>query len=170
MLTRPYSRAVVVLALAAGLLMPAQAPLAQQKKLKGPTVITSERLMADNRAGTAVFEGSVVAKNNGMTLYSDKMEVFYAKGGDVEKIVAYGRVKLVRAERVVTSEHAEFYASEQKVIFTENPRAVEGGNVVTGTKMTYLIEEDRSLVENSRVFIEGRGEGKTEGADGGGGQ
>jgi lipopolysaccharide export system protein LptA len=126
-----------------------------QQGLKGSTVITSKRLLADSRANSALFEGSVVAKNSDMTLYSDKMTVYYSEAGDVEKIIAYGNVKLIKKEQVVTSEHAEYYAVEQKVVFTENPRAVEGGNVVTGSKMTYLLNEDRSIVEDSKVYLEG---------------
>jgi lipopolysaccharide export system protein LptA len=54
-------------------------------------------------------------------------------------------------------------AAEQKIVFTGNPRAVEGSNVITGTKMIYLIAEDRSIVENSKVFLEQEpGAGKAE--------
>ena len=60
----------------------------------------------------------------------------------------------MRADQVVTSERAEYVAAERKIIFTGSPRAVEASNVVTGTKMTYLIEEDRFIVEGSRVLLE----------------
>jgi lipopolysaccharide transport protein LptA len=126
-----------------------------QQGLKGPTVITSKRLLADNKKNFALFEGAVVAKNSDMTLHSNKMEVYYDENGNVQKIIAFGNVKLIRAERVVTSEHAEYFTSERKVVFTENPKAVEGGNIVTGSKMTYLLDEDRSIVEDSKVYLEG---------------
>lgn len=127
--------------------------------MKGPIVITSETLSADNKSRTALFEGSVVAKTKDMTLYSDRMLVYYAeKTGNVTKIDAEGRVKLVRKDLIVISKTANYFAEEEKIIFTGEPKAVERGNVVTGTKMTYLMKEDRSIVENSRVLLENKKE------------
>ena len=67
------------------------------EQIKGPIVITSQTLLSDNKARTALFEGSVVAKTENMTLYSDKMLVYYAEEtGNVTKIDAEGSVKLVK--------------------------------------------------------------------------
>lgn len=133
--------------------------LAEEKKeqIKGPIIITSDTLSVDNKAHTALFEGSVVARTENMTLYSDRMLVYYAEQtGNVTRIDAGGRVKLVKKDLIVTSRLANYFADEEKVIFTGEPRAVEKGNVVTGTKMTYMLREDRSIVENSRVLLEGK--------------
>jgi len=132
--------------------------LAQEKltETKGPTTITASSLTADNRARTALFEGSVVAKNDAITIQSDRMLVNYAEEGKVTKIEATGHVKVIKGERIITSDAATYFADEEKVIFTGQPRAMEGGNVVSGTKMIYLVREDRSIVENSKVFIENR--------------
>ncbi|MBI4691680.1 MAG: hypothetical protein HY754_15680 [Nitrospirae bacterium] len=123
----------------------------------GPIVITSATLSADNKTHTAMFEGSVVAKSEDMTLYSDRMLVYYAeRTGNVTRIDAEGRVKLIKKDLIVTSNEARYFAEEDKVVFTGEPRAVEKGNIVTGTKMTYLLKEDRSIVENSRVLLENK--------------
>ncbi len=122
---------------------------------KGPITITSEKLTADNKARTALFEGSVVAKTETTTIYSDRMLVYYAESGKVTKIEATGHVKLVKGDRVITSDAATYYAEDpERVIFTGSPRAVEGKNVITGAKMTYFMKDDRSIVENSKVFME----------------
>ncbi len=121
---------------------------------KGPIVVTSSRLTADNKAHTGLFEGSVVAKSESMTLYSDRMLVHSSEEGKITRIDASGHVKLLKGEKVITSDEATYYAGEEKVVFTGQPKAVEGNNMVTGTKMTYLMNEDRSLVENSTVFME----------------
>ena len=123
-------------------------------ELKGPIVITSSTLTADNKTRTALFEGSVVAKTDTVTISSDRMLVHYAEDGKVTKIEAEGQVTLVRGARAITAKAATYLADEEKVIFTGEPRAIEGGNVVSGTKMIYLMKEDRSIVENSKVFIE----------------
>lgn len=122
--------------------------------LKGPIVITSARLSADANSNTAIFEGSVVAKTDDLTLHSDKMTVFYSPEGDVESIDAEGSIKLVKGSRVLTSKRAIYDAMEATITFTGEPMAVEGPNVITGTKIIYLINEDRSIVHNSKVYIE----------------
>lgn len=140
---------------------------AQEKKAasssREPTVITSEILTADNKAKTALFERSVVAKKGEMTLFADKMLVYYSEekgGSNIKKIDAEGNVKLIKGDRVVTSKFAVYFAEpEEKIIFTGEPRATEGENVVTGTKMTYFMKDDRSLVENSKVFMINKGQG-----------
>jgi lipopolysaccharide export system protein LptA len=121
---------------------------------KGPVVITSSTLTADNKAHTALFEGSVVAKTESMTLYSDRMLVYSSEEGKVTKMEASGHVKLIKGEKIITSDEAVYFADEDKAVFTGQPKAVEGGTMVTGTRMTYLLSEDRSVVENSRVFLE----------------
>lgn len=127
--------------------------------VKGTIVITSEKLSADNKARTALFEGSVVAKTGEMTLYSDRMLVYYSdQTGNVTRIDAEGNVKLVKKDLVVTSHMAQYFADTDKVIFTGEPTAVEKGNIVTGTKMTYMFKEEQSIVENSRVLLENKKE------------
>lgn len=121
---------------------------------KGPITVTSSHLTADNKARTALFEGSVAAKSDTMTIYSDTMLVYYSEDGKVTKIESNGHVRVIKGERVITADSATYFADEEKVIFTGQPRAVEGNNVVTGTEMVYLLKEDRSLVENSKVFLE----------------
>lgn len=132
---------------------------AQDKKTltsKGPVVVTSSTLTADNKARTALFEGNVTAKTESMTIHSDKMLVHYSDEGNITRIDAEGNVKVLKGDRIITSAAAVYFAGEEKVVFTGQPRASEGGTVIHGSKMTYYINEERSVVENSRAFIENR--------------
>lgn len=132
---------------------------AQTPHIKGPITITSETLTADNKAHTALFEKNVVAKTPNLTLYADSMLVFYTeKGGEVTKIEATGNVRLYKDDRVITSRKATYFADQDKVVFTGEPRAVDGKNIVSGSSMTYFISEDRSYVENSKVILKNGGE------------
>ncbi|HEX8949864.1 MAG TPA: LptA/OstA family protein, partial [Dissulfurispiraceae bacterium] len=128
-----------------------------KKAAKEPTVITSQMLTADNKAHTALFQVNVVAKKGDMTIYSDKMLVYYSEekgSNNIRKIDAEGNVKVIKGDRVVTSRFATYYATpEEHVVFTGDPKASEGENVVTGTKMIYYMKDDRSVVENSKVFL-----------------
>ncbi|MBI4822783.1 MAG: hypothetical protein HY805_00920 [Nitrospirae bacterium] len=118
---------------------------------KGPIVITSSTLSADTFK--ALFEGSVVARTDDIIMHSDRMLVFYSSDGKVDKIEADGNVRLIRGQKVVTSNKAVFIAGEEKIVLTGEPKAVEGENVVTGSKIIYMIKENRYLIEDSRVIL-----------------
>lgn len=124
---------------------------------RGPIVITSEMFSADNRANLAVFEGSVEAKTGDLMLRAHRMTVYYSEGGQVREIDAEGSVTLIRGSRVVTAGRAVYREEEQTIVFTGGPRAVKGGTVVTGSRMIYHIDDDRSIVEDSKVFLERKG-------------
>lgn len=118
-------------------------------------VITAASLVADRNAGSALFEGSVVAESGQMTLYSERMKVYYdALAGVITRIEADGGVKLAKGGQVVVSERAVYQAKGQTMTFTGNPKAMEAGNIVTGTKIVYLLDEERYIVEGSRVILE----------------
>jgi len=134
---------------------------AEDKKDTGePIVITSQTLINDSKTNTATFEGSVVAKKGEMTLYTNKMIVYYdneQKGGNIKMIEAIGNVKLTKGDRVITSHKATYYPEpEERVIFTGEPRATEGKNLVTGEKITYYMKDDRAFVEKSKVYLKER--------------
>jgi lipopolysaccharide export system protein LptA len=131
------------------------ASVADEKTGERPVMITSQTLTADNKNNTALFEGSVVATTNDLTIYSDKMTVFYDNSeSKVKKIYAVGHVKVHKKERVIFSDEATYMEDEKKIIFTGNPKAVEGENVVTGTKITLYLEDERAFVEGSKVILQ----------------
>lgn len=126
----------------------------EKEKVKGPIVVTSETLVADNKANTALFEINVIARTTDITLYADKMLVHYTEaGGDITTIEATGNIRLLKNSRIITSKEATYFSKEDKVVFTGEPRAVDGENVITGSKITYFITDDLSRVEDSKVFI-----------------
>lgn len=135
-------------ALAAGLV---------EKTEKQPVVITSKTLTAHNKTNTAVFEGSVVAKTDGITMSSDRMTVFYDNSeSKIKKIHATGNVKVHDKERAIFAKEAVYLDKEEKIIFTGNPKAVEGENVITGTQITFFLKEERAVVEGSRVILQNK--------------
>jgi len=126
----------------------------EERKEEKPIVITSASLLADNKKHTALFEGNVIAKTEDMTIYSDRMIVYYTEDGErMDRIEASGNVRVVKGERTVASKEAVYYDEDQKVIFTGDPQAWEGNNKITGRVITYFIKDDRSIVENSKVVI-----------------
>jgi lipopolysaccharide export system protein LptA len=128
-----------------------------KSRIKGPITVTSDSLTADNKAHTALFDKNVVATMTDMTIHADSMRVHYKEqGGDVTRLEAKGNVRVYRDGRLITSKEAVYHADEEKVIFNGNPRAIDGDNIVSGTRITYFIKEDRTLVDNSTVILKSR--------------
>ncbi len=120
-----------------------------------PIVITSETLTADNKNNTAVFEGSVVAKTDDITMYSDAMTVFYDNvKSKINRIHAVGNVKVINNARALFSDEAIYFDSEGKIIFSGNPKVVEGDNVITGRQITFFLKDERAEIEGSRVILQ----------------
>ncbi|MBI5042465.1 MAG: hypothetical protein HZC10_01235 [Nitrospirae bacterium] len=133
-----------------------------------PIVITSQRMIALNEQNKLIFEKDVVAKKDDMTLYADKMEILFIKTNDssltdaagssedkrdISTIKAMGNVKVVKGEKTATADEAVYYKDEEKVVLTGSPKAWEKDDMVTGTKMTIYIKEDKSIVEGSKVVV-----------------
>lgn len=128
-------------------------------RVKGPVTITSETLTADNQAHTALFEKNVIAKTAEMTMSADWMLVYYTDpGGDITRIESKGNVKVQKEDKVMTSQEATYFAdSPERIVFAGSPRAFDGLNVVSGTKITYFVDDDRSFVEGgSKVIMKSR--------------
>lgn len=119
-----------------------------------PIVITAKTLIADNKNNVVIFEGTVVAKSKDLAIYSDRMDVSYANSmGEITKILAQGNVKTVKDNQVIFSKEATYSKQEEKIVFTGEPRVVDGENVVMGTEIIYYLKENRSIVKGSRVVI-----------------
>ena len=124
------------------------------KKNKNPIVVTSKMLTIDSKTNTAIFENSVVAKTQDMTLYADKMFIFYNKDtGNVTRVDALGKVKVVEKDRVVTSDEATYHAHDEKIIFRGNLKVIEGEHIDSGKRVTNLPDGDSEFINSSKILI-----------------
>ncbi|MFQ3574093.1 MAG: LptA/OstA family protein [Thermodesulfovibrionales bacterium] len=124
-----------------------------------PIVITSQTLTSDNKAKIATFEGDVYAKRGDVHFYADVMKIYYKNDGQetsnkIYKIESDGNVRLIRGKNIITSKSATYNTEPTETItFTGDPRASDGENVIVGTKITYYLNEERTVVEDSKVMI-----------------
>ena len=125
-------------------------------KFDQPVNINADTLEYDNKNNSAIFRGSVVARQADIVIFADLMEVSYgdkggekaAKGG-LKQLTATGNVKAIQGERIATGQKIVFYNDEQKIVATGNPRVWQGDNVIVGNKIIVYLKEDRSVVEGS---------------------
>ncbi len=132
-----------------------------QKKGQGPMVIKSKTLEADDKKKQVTFAGDVEAKRDDFTVLCQKLVVYYvnAEGekenqqvsASIDKIVATGAVKIIRAEGgVATGEKAVFYQKDEKLVLTGKPVVKQGEDFVEGDVITLFLKEDRSIVESKK--------------------
>ncbi len=141
---------------------PAQSASSETRAKKDaakPIVINSTTLEADNKKQTVTFTGDVEAQMENFAVYCHKIVVYYEEapekkgsgetGTKIDKIVATGDVKIVRAEGgVATGKKAVYYQIDEKLVLTGNPVVKEKNSFVEGDRITLFLKEDRSVVES----------------------
>jgi lipopolysaccharide export system protein LptA len=129
-----------------------------------PIRIKSDALEWDYKGHVVTFKGNVVANQEDVTLYSDRLIIYYDETtSKLNEIVAEGAVRIVQLDRRATGEKAVFKNAERKIVLTGRPVIRQGKNVVVGDKITILIDRDWVEVERADVTIspeEVEGKGK----------
>ncbi|MFA5287147.1 MAG: LPS export ABC transporter periplasmic protein LptC [Candidatus Omnitrophota bacterium] len=107
--------------------------------LKDKVVITCDgQLVVDYEKNIASFYDNVKVERPDLTIYSDKMDLYFVKGStgpgenktdksmasSIDKIVASGNVKIVRGENISYSQEAEYRALDKKIILSGRPKLV----------------------------------------------
>jgi lipopolysaccharide export system protein LptA len=122
---------------------------------KDPIYITADWMESDQSKNSIVYKGRVVTVQNDMTMRSEMLTAFYDPDTkQMKQIVAEGKVNATQGNRVATGEKAVFDDKSKTVTLTGNPVMRQGNSQVSGTKVIYFTEQDRSTVEgdkNNRV-------------------
>ena len=119
-----------------------------------PIRIKSDGLEWDYKGYVVTFKGNVIANHEDVTLYSDRMVIYYDETtSEVTQIVAEGAVRIVQSDRRATGEKAIFYNTQKKIVLTGRPVVRQGKSVVIGEKITILIDRDWVEVERADVTI-----------------
>ncbi len=127
-----------------------------------PIHIEANRMTSTERTNSVVFTGEVDAKQGDVRIRSDEMTVYYTQADNdkkaektssqqVEKLVSIGHVEITRGEWLGTSEKMVYLSKERQVILTDNAKAWQGKNMVSGEKIVYYLDEGRSEVVGDRA-------------------
>jgi lipopolysaccharide export system protein LptA len=133
-----------------------------------PVRITSARLNYADAERKIVLGGGVTAKSSDATLTGQEMTVFLlpqsqtrqsslrspetagpGTAGQVERIVAEGKVVIAQPTRHATGDRLVYTAAEDKFVLTGGPPSIfdaERG-MITGDSLTFFRHDDRVLVE-----------------------
>jgi len=125
-----------------------------------PIHIEADKMTSTEKTNSVVFTGEVDAKQGDVRIRTDKMTVYYtakdSKGSkaqkekkatqQVEKLICVGNVEITRGEWLGTSKQMIYLSKERQVILTDNAKAWQGQNMVSGDKIIYYLDEGRSEV------------------------
>lgn len=116
---------------------------------KEPIHVVSNELEIFRGEGKAIYRGDVVAKQGASTLYSDTLTIFFdTEKDEVKRIIAKGHVKILSEGRTATAGRAEFDNLTQTVTLMDQPTIIQGKDIIKGSKITYFLNEERSIVES----------------------
>lgn len=119
-----------------------------------PIRLKSDTLEWDYNGNVVTFKGNVIATQEDVTLYSDRLVMYYeGSTNEVNRIVAEGAVRIVQLDRRATAERAVFYNPEKKIVLTGRPVVTQGNNRVIGEVITILMDRNWVEVEKADVTI-----------------
>lgn len=122
---------------------------------KDPIYITADWMETDQTKNSITYKGRVVTVQNEMTMRSETLTAYYdPQTKQMQRIIAEGKVNATQGDRVATGEKVVFDEKTKTVTLTGSPVMRQGNNQVSGVKVIYFIEQDRSIVEgdvNTRV-------------------
>jgi lipopolysaccharide export system protein LptA len=123
------------------------------------TVVNAPDMVYHEENRVVEYSGGVVLKRPGMDITSTRIRAFLKDADEdssLDKAFADGTVKIVstseklKRTRVGTSEHAEYYADEEKVILNGGePLLVDNLNRTRGKQLTWFANDDRLIVDGT---------------------
>ncbi|TKB24241.1 lipopolysaccharide transport periplasmic protein LptA [Desulfopila sp. IMCC35006] len=133
-----------------------------------PIHIEANRMSSTERTSSVVFTGNVDARQADVRIRSDEMTVYYTQSEQtkkaeksasqqVEKLVCTGNVEITRGEWLGTAKKMTYLSRERQVILTDNAKAWQNQNMVSGDKIIYYLDEGRSEVIGDTSATTGKG-------------
>lgn len=127
---------------------------AAAEKSNQPINITSDSMEAETKANKVVFKGNVVAKQQDVTITSNELMATYGDNGkELKDVLASGNVRITQQNKIAAAERALFLNAERKIILTGNPKVWQGKDIITGEKIIYFLDEDRTIVEGGQERV-----------------
>lgn len=118
---------------------------------KDPIYITADWMEVDQTKSTITYKGRVVTIQSDMTLRSETLTAYYdPQSKQMKQIVSEGKVNVTQGDRIATGEKAVFDDKTKTVTLTGSPVMRQGNNQVSGVKVVYFTEQDRSVVEGDK--------------------
>lgn len=121
-----------------------------------PITVEADHMSSTEKTNSVLFTGDVDARQGDVRIRSDKMTVYYSPkknegkattaGQKVDKMVNEGNVEITRGEWLGTAKKSIYLEDKKQFVLTGDAKAWEGQNMISGEKIIYYLEEERSEV------------------------
>ncbi len=116
-----------------------------------PLVITADSMELERKRNVIVYRGNVLVEREEMRIASDVLSARYdPEDGVLKSIVAEGKVRVNHSGREMTGDKAVFDGLKETITVSGNTIVRDGMNSISGDRITIYINEDRSVVENTK--------------------
>jgi lipopolysaccharide export system protein LptA len=114
---------------------------------KKPVDIVSDTMEGLEKGKIIIFKGNVLTKQDDLRIFSDSLTAHMnEESNEVERAEAEGNVKIVKAERTATCNHAVFENAKGEITLKGNVVVYSGADRLAGDTIIYYINEDRVTV------------------------
>lgn len=137
-------------------LLAAVPALAQQHNSQAPVDFSAAHIELQDKANRAVLSGGVTLKQAEMTLQAARMTVSYTGqvlngSPQVSRFDAAGGVTVTRPNQTARSQYAIYDLNKRVVTMLGAVTLTQGGNTVSGGRLTLNVDSGRAVIDGSSV-------------------
>jgi lipopolysaccharide export system protein LptA len=170
---QPFFRVAILLGILALSGVARSAPDAETGKQDEAVSVQSDQMVIHEKEGRIDFEGHVSLQKGGWELRADRAKLFLDRSGrtgqkpqaesqifgptanqDLSKIELSGDVSIQQGNRHAKAKQGVYDRKLGALTLSGEPEAWEAGYRVKGTKMTFFLLENRSVIEGGHVVID----------------
>jgi lipopolysaccharide transport protein LptA len=120
-------------------------------KAKSPVDVVADMMEGLEKGKVIMFKGNVVAKQEDLQIFSDTLTAYLNEENDeIDRALAKGSVKILKAERIATCEEALFENAKGLITLKGNVVVYSGTDKLAGDTIIYYINDDRVVVESEK--------------------
>ena len=120
------------------------------RKDKAVTNIKSDKLIIYEKEKKGEFLGNVILIKDGATIKSNKMIALLDSNDKLDKIYAYGNVKIEDKSQVATGEYAEYFVRNSRLVLKDNVILFKNGNSISGELLNYNVDTKKVDLTGSK--------------------
>jgi lipopolysaccharide transport protein LptA len=117
------------------------------------TVITSKELFLDYKARKARFEKNVHVKDSKMEMFCDELEIQSGQDNQINWIGASNGVRILNEGREALAGKATYDVKTDEIVMKDNPRVIDGKNMLVGEKIIFWRSNKRMVCEPSAHMV-----------------
>lgn len=117
------------------------------------TVITSKELFLDYKTRNVSFEKNVHVQDPKMEMYCDQLNIRFGEDNQIDWIGASTGVRILSEGREAQAGKATYDVKTDEFLLEENPRIIDGKNMMMGEKIRFWRETGKMVCEPSARIV-----------------